>query len=189
MNYRSAMKPAVVAAISGMLLACATTANVDYREDYDFSGIHYIRMMPPSRPGSNDTRINSPLVEERIHKSITDHLTASGFEFADSNADASLNWQLTTRSGLESYDSGFSFGLGTFRRHTAVGVGYGFPGYDVDSYDEGVLTIDILSTTDDTLLWRGSSSRRLVNGATPQTITTMVRELVNDVLANFPPRR
>jgi len=170
-----------------VLLACATTANVDYREDYDFSIIHEIRIVPPARPGNADTRINSPLVEERIRKAITEVLTAKGYGIVENNADANLAWQVSTRAGVESYDSGFSVGFGTFQRHSAVGVGYGFPGYDADSYDEGVLTVDILNAADNTLLWRGSSSRRLVNGATPQTITTTVHELVGDVLKNFPP--
>jgi len=187
MFHRQIVKLPGVAAMCSVLLACATTANVDYREDYDFSSIHDIRIMPPARPGAADTRINSQLIEERIHKAISDLLIANGYGIVESNADANLAWQVSTRSGLESNDSGFSIGFGTFQRHSAVGVGYGFPGYDVDSYDEGVLTVDILNAADNTLLWRGSSSRRLVNGATPQTITETVHELVSDVLKNFPP--
>jgi Domain of unknown function (DUF4136) len=189
MIYRQISRLLGVGSMVSMLLGCATTANVDYREDYDFSSIHNIRIMAPTRPGTTDTRINSPLVDERVRKTITDHLVANGFEIVDGDADANLTWQLSARSGLESRDSGISLGLGTFGRHSAVGVGYGFPAYDVDSYDEGVLTVDVLSARDNTLLWRGSSSRRLVDGATPQTLTTTVQELVGDVLANFPPRR
>ncbi len=121
-------------------------------------------------------------------KAITDHLLAHGFEVVDANADASMTWQIATRSGLEGNDSGISVGFGTFGRHSAVGIGYGFPGYDVDSYDESVLTVDVQKAADDTLLWRGSSSRRLVDGATPESITKTVHELVSEVLANFPPR-
>jgi len=189
MNHRQIIKLLGVGSLAGILLGCATTANVDYREGYDFSTIHNIRIMAPTQPGTTDTRINSPLVEERIRKAITDHLLAHGFEIVDGQADADLTWQVTARSGLESRDSGFSLGFGTFGRHSAVGLGYGFPAYDVDSYDEGVLTVDVLDTRDKTLLWRGSGSRRLVDGATPQTLTTTVQELVDEVLANFPPRR
>ena len=188
MIYRQLMKLPVAAALCGLLLACATTANVDYREGYDFSSIHTIRLVPPARPGTSDTRINSPLVEERIQKAITDHLLAHGFEVVDANADASMTWQMATRSGLEGNDTGISVGFGTFGRHSAVGIGYGFPGYDVDSYDESVLTVDVQKAADDTLLWRGSSSRRLVDGATPESIKKTVHELVSEVLANFPPR-
>lgn len=78
-----------VAARGRLLLGCTTTANVDYREGYDFSSIHAIRLVPPAQPGTSDNRISSPLFEERIHKAITAHLVAHGFEIFDSNADAS----------------------------------------------------------------------------------------------------
>jgi hypothetical protein len=173
--------------LAGLLLACATTTNVDYREGYDFKAIRSLRLVPPAQPGSADTRINSPLVEERIRKAISEQLRAQGFALVEDGADADLTWQVTTRSGLESDRSGFSLGFGTFSRHSAVGIGYGFPGYDVDSYDEAVLTIDVLDSADGTLLWRGSDSRRLNDGATPESLTEAVQDLVGAVLAKFPP--
>ncbi|MEZ5541345.1 MAG: DUF4136 domain-containing protein [Pseudomonadota bacterium] len=175
---------AVMAALLG---ACATTTNVDYRSDYDFSTLHSFRLVPPATPGSSDTRINSPLVEARIAHAIRDHLAAQGYTVTDGDADANLTWQLTTHAGLESADTGFSVGIGTFSRHSMLGFGYGFPGYDVNSYDEGVLTIDMLRTGDDTLLWRGSDSRRLADGATPDSLTDMINDLVDRILRKFPP--
>ena len=82
---------------------------------------------------------------------------------------------------------GISFGYGTFGRRSAVGIGYGFPLYDVDSYDEAVLTIDILGSTDDALLWRGSAHRRLSDGMTPDKLTELMNALVSEVLGQFPP--
>ena len=77
---------------------------------------------------------------------------------------------MDTRTALESDRSGFSIGVGTFSRHSAVGVGYGFPDYDVESYDDMVLAIDILDVPDGAMLWRGSSSERLFDGGTPDTL-------------------
>jgi len=80
-----------------------------------------------------------------------------------------------------------SFGYGTFSRRSAFGVGYGFPLYDVDSYDEAVLTVDILDPADGGLLWRASASRRLNDGITPEKLNGLVNELVSEVLGQFPP--
>lgn len=187
MKYRQILYSIGIAVIVSTLSACATTTNVDYRAGYDFSAIRTLRLVSPAEPGSGDTRINSPLVEERIRNAIRDQLVAKGFTVIDAAADANLTWQLGTRAGLESDRSGFSVGFGTFSRHSAVGIGYGFPGYDVDSYDESVLTIDILQPVDNSLLWRGSDSRRLVDGATPETITETINDLVGRVLKKFPP--
>lgn len=189
MNYLQTVRTSGIALLAGLLLACAATTNVDYREGYDFSALRTLRLVPPAQPGSADTRINSPLVDERIRKAIVDRLRAQGYELVEADADADVTWQVTTRAGLESDRSGFSVGLGTFSRHSAVGIGYGFPGYDVDSYDESVLTIDVLDTATGTLLWRGSDSRRLTDGATPESLTRTVQELVGAVLAKFPPGR
>ncbi len=175
--------------MAAMLVACATATNVDYREGYDFSSIKNVRITPPVQSASSDTRVNSPLVDERIRNAITDYLTTRGIAVVDSNADASLAYQVGTRTNLEGGNSGFSIGLGTFGRHSAVGVGYGFPGYDVDSYDEFVLTIDILDVPDNAMLWRGSGTERLGESSTPETMTNMVNKLVSDILANYPPGR
>lgn len=66
---------------------------------------------------------------------------------------------------------GVSVGFGTFNRHFAVDIGYGFPAYVVDTCDEGVLSVDVPEVVDNTLLWCGSSSRRLVDGVTPESVT------------------
>jgi hypothetical protein len=73
-----------------MLVACATPANLDYREGYDFSSIKSIRIEPPAQSSSSDTRVNSPLVDARIRKAINNQLTTQGIAVVDDNADASL---------------------------------------------------------------------------------------------------
>ena len=172
-----------------MLTACATTVNVDYREGYDFSTTRSVQVAQQAQMVSSDTRVNSPLVDARIRKAIVDHLAAQGVAVVDGKADARLVYQVGTRSSMESYGSGISVGYGTFSGHSAFGLGYGFPGYDVETYDEIVLTIDFLDVQEDTLLWRGSDSERLGDGSTPDTMTGMINELVGDILSNFPPGR
>ncbi|MDH3979236.1 MAG: DUF4136 domain-containing protein [Gammaproteobacteria bacterium] len=176
-----------VPVLAAMLVACATATNVDYRAGYDFSSIKSVQIAPPAQSESSDTRVNSPLVDERIRNAITDYLATRGIAVVDSNADASLAYQVGTRTDLEGSNSGFSIGMGTFGRHSAVGVGYGFPGYDVDSYDEFVLTIDILDVPDNAMLWRGSSTERLGESSTPETMTNIVNKLVSDILSSYPP--
>lgn len=176
--------------LAGLLLAaCATTANIDYRQGYDFSSIRSLDIRPALAPASSDPRVNSPLVDQRIRTAIAAWMKSHGYRVVSRGGDAALTYRIGTRSGLESNDSGVSFGYGAFGRHTALGLGYGFPLYDIDTYDDAVLTIDVLDAHDDSLLWRGSSSRRIGNGNTPEKLDELVKGLVSDVLDNFPPGR
>ena len=187
MNYRY-RKSLLIAAVALLLLpACATTTNVDYRQGYNFSAIRTLVVDAPEQTGSNDPRISGPLVKARVNTSIARVLASRGYRMVDRQGDARITWQLATKAGLESYNSGISIGYGTFSGSSAVGIGYGFPFYDVESYDEAVLTIDILSGTDGGLLWRGSASRVLGDGLTPEKLTDLVNDLVNEVLVQFPP--
>lgn len=189
MKTRTLARPGLIFCAGLLLSACATTTNVDFRQGYDFASIHNIRINDPLPPASSDPRINSPLVDQRIRAEIAGYLTAHGYRVVDSGADARLSYQMTTKAGLESYNSGVSFGYGSFGRHSAVGIGYGFPGYDVDSYDDAVLTIDFLENGDDSMLWRGSATKRLGDGNTPEKTTELVNRLVTEILDNFPPGR
>ena len=170
-----------------LLSACAATTNVDYRTGYDFTAIRAIVVDAPEQTGSRDPRISGPLIDTRVNTAIKQALAGRGYRVVEQDANARLTWQLATKAGLESDNSGVSFGFGSYGRHSAMGVGYGFPFYDVESYDEAVLTIDILAAADGGLLWRGSAKRRLGDGLTPEKLTELVNDLVNEVLAQFPP--
>ena len=187
MNRHSISACLLTAITSVLITACASTANVDYDKSYDFSRIHDIQLIVPEQPTSRDTRINSPLVAERVNNAIIAQLTAQGYRVVDTAADVTLRYQLSTRGGVDSYGSGVSFGFGHFGRHTGVGLGYDLPGYGVDSYDESVLTIDVQAVNSDELLWRGSSARRLTDGLTPAKLDAAVDKLVSETLVNFPP--
>ena len=187
MKYRPRYGLAIMAAAAWLLSACATTTNVDFREGHDFSGISTIEIRPPSQSGNQDPRVSGQLIDDRINKSIQRYLVSRGYQVDTQGAQARLSWILSTRAGLESYDSGISVGFGRFHRHSAVGIGYGFPLYEVESYDEAVLTIDITDAVSGNLLWRGSTSRRLHDGMTPEKLSDLVNRLVDDVLEHFPP--
>jgi hypothetical protein len=77
-------------------------------------------------------------------------------------------------------------GVGTYGRHSAIGMTYGYPGY-VESYERGILTIDMLQGTDKKLVWRGSSGRRLYDGRTPEKSTKEINAVVKEIIDKFPP--
>jgi len=57
----------------------------------------------------------------------------------------------------------------------------------VDSYEEGLLVINIDDTKTGQLIWRGAGTRRLGWQSDPAKNTEEVNTFVDKVLAQFPP--
>lgn len=170
------------------LTGCASTANLDYDEKFDFSTLKSFQLQPTPEKSAKDTRIDSPLVEKRIANAIADELEKKGYRQSEP-ADFRVVYQLGVKQEVASRSSSISVGVGTYSRGRSVGMAYGFPAGDVETYDRGILTIDILSPEGGELIWRGSSSRRLFDGSTPEKSDKQVREIVSEILKQFPPEK
>lgn len=172
--------------LSGLLTACGTTVNVDYDQSADFATITTFNLDKTPMKVSDDPRINSPLVQQRITDAIRDALQQKGLR-ATSQGDVRVSYRIDVKQEIESDQSGVSVGIGTFSRNVGIGFGYGFPAADVESYDQIRLTID-LQRPDGQLLWRGSDTRRLEAGSTPEKNTRLINELVQAIMETYPPR-
>jgi hypothetical protein len=171
------------------LAGCASIANVDYDEKFDFSQLKRFQLQPTPVKSSGDTRIDSPLVEKRITAAIAAELEKKGYQKNEAEADFRVVYQLDVKQEVSGPSTSLSIGVGTFSRHRSVGMAYGFPAGEVETYDRGILTIDILSAASGELIWRGSSSRRLFDGATPEKSDKQAREIVSEILEQFPPEK
>jgi len=182
---------AIILSISTLVLAsCASRPNVDYDQTFDFAIVRTFDILNPAEPQNGDPRIDSPLINKRIHAAIAAVLADQGYRAVSETPDIAVRYHVGKRSGVESRNSGVSVGVGTYRRGSGAAIGYGFPANDVTSYEEGVLTIDIVNAADNKLVWRGSSSRRLSDrGTTPEATTKAVNEVVAEILQQFPPDR
>ena len=175
--------------ISFMLSACTSMVNVDYDRSTNFSS--YKTFAIDARPVriSSDTRINSSLMQQRVVNELNATLTKNGFQNINQNADFSVKYFLDIRREIASQDSGVvSIGFGSSSRHSAIGLGFNIPIGETASIDYLVLTIDVVSTKTNNLLWRGSLGYSLYEGASPETYTKLINELVEEILQNFPPK-
>jgi hypothetical protein len=171
--------------LASLISACGTTVNVDYDPGTNFAAIKSYNLADTPSKVSDDPRIDSPLVQERIAQALHSALQQKGLRTA-SPGDIQVRYRIDVKQEIESDPSGVTVGVGTFSRNVGIGFGYGFPA-DVESYDRMVLTID-LQRPDGTLLWRGSDSRRLDSGSTPEKNTRLINELVQSILETYPPR-
>lgn len=170
-----------------VLAGCTTTVNVDYDQDTNFSALKTFQLETKPIKIADDPRLDSPLVQQRVVNAIRTGFINKGLREDTGQADVRISYRIDIKQEIESDTSGVSVGVGTFSRNVGIGFGYGFPASDVESYDRIILTID-LHRTDNTLLWRGSDSRRLVSGSTPQSNTRLINELVDAILEHYPPR-
>ncbi len=171
-----------------LIAACSTPVTVDYDETVDFAALKTFALLPPPPTETGDPRIDNPLLVRRIQDALRDVLKARGYREGGYRPDFYVSFQLGLKQGVES-SGGVTFGFGTYGGHGGIGMAYGYPGYDVSTYEEGVLTVDILKGSDKTLIWRGTATQRLSESGSksPEETKREIRAIVRTILDRFPP--
>ena len=170
------------------LSACSSVANIDYDRSVNFKSFNsYNIQIKPVRV-DDDTRINTPFMQQRIVKAIDIVLAKKGFTKTNKKGNLNVKYYMDIQKDLETEDSALYMGFGSSGYHSAVGIGFMVPVGETYSVDKLVVTIDMFSTKTGKLIWRGSLASHLVDGATPESNTQMVNELVAVILKNFPPK-
>ena len=170
------------------IFSCSSTVNVDYDKNFNFNQLKSFLIQEKPIRISPDTRVNSPFMQQRVFQEINTAMFKKGFVKKDKNIELEIKYYLDIKKEIESYGSEFSVGFGSFGRHSAVGFGLHFPPEESRSIDKLVLTIDIFLKQSNKLVWRGSAEELLENGSTPESYTVLVRQLVSEVLNEFPPK-
>ena len=183
------MRTINIIVISFMLSACSSMVNVDYDRNTDFSSYKTYSIDAKPVRISADTRINSSFMQQRVVNELNATLSKKGFENVNKNADLKIKYFLDTKREVATQDSGVvSIGLGSSSHHSAVGFGFNIPIGETTTIDSLVMTVDIISTKTNELLWRGTLGYSLYEGAGPETYTKLVNELVDEILEKFPPK-
>ena len=174
--------------IALILSACSSMVNLDYDKNTNFTSLKTYHINTAPVRISKDTRIDSPFMQQRVENELNTALSIKGYKSLEKNAALEIKYYLDIKQEFETQDSGVSVGFGSFGRHSAIGFGFDVPIGDVTSIDNLVLTIDVLSTKNNKLIWRGSLAYSLYEGATPEMYDNLVKELVVEILKNFPPK-
>jgi hypothetical protein len=161
----------VFAGMVTMALLCAVAAPAverNYDESFDFQAVKNFAWV--DKPG---WKVN-PLADRRIRGAVESALAAKGFTMtAVADADLLLDYRAAVRDRLRVDETW----RGRRLRGPVVRV------WDVTSYDEGTLMLDMLTANDEALVWRG-----IVSGAiSPETAEKRIKKAVNKLLKKFPP--
>lgn len=174
--------------LSVIISSCSSMVNVDYDNTINFALFKTYTVNEKPVRVSKDTRINSPFMQQRVVDELKATLTNKGFENSKSKAELEIKYYLDIKQEIETQDSALSIGFGTSGHHSSIGVGFNIPAGGSSSYDKLVLTIDVVSTKNNKLIWRGSLGYLLYEGETPKSYSKMVKRLVQEILKEFPPK-
>ena len=180
---------ALLALVAMMALAGCSSVQVsqDYPADADYSGISSFAWAADLQKQSGDVRVDNPLLVERIRAAVERSLTARAFrKTSRSEADVLVRYEFEIRQKIRADGArgGVGFGYGTSGR--AGGIVFS-SGSDIQTYDEGLLAVDLLLADTEALIWRGYATFRAPTHSTPVETTDRINEAVEKTLAQFPP--
>jgi hypothetical protein len=160
-----------------------TSINYDYDMDYDFSNLKGYSWLdiPADFPASEIT-------VRRIKNAVDQQMTAKGFSQVSESPDFQISLQGfrdIVRQGVErgtlyeGYDRGYNRGYnrGYERR------------VDVYEYEEGTLTLTIINTDNNALIWQASATAAIEPNRSVESKEKKTQEVVTKLLANFPPTK
>ena len=174
--------------ISTLLAACSgIQVSQDYTPTADFSSLKTYRWSADTLKKEKATEGNNPLLNSRIHNAMDTKLAAMGYRLTEQpSADFLVSYQTDVRQRLTSDGTSgvFSVGFGHFGNFGAIGIG---TGTSIRDEDEAALMIDIIDSKDNSLLWRGVSTRYVYTHNDPEELTKTINAHVDAILNQFPP--
>lgn len=164
--------------LAASLTGCpgGATVHTDYDHNAKFSSFHTFSF------GHVET--DNPLYEQRIKDEVTKDLQAKGLQPADGTGDLVVT-AVGSQHNQKEYntfynDPGFGYYYG--------GFGSGFGGGStttVQNYKVGTLVVDMYSSGNKQLVWRGTASRGV--SGNPDDNRQGVHMAIDKMLSNFPP--
>ncbi len=149
----------------------------DYDRKADFNAYNTFAFY---KPGIDKAEIND-LDKKRILRAIDAELSAKGF-VKNKEADLLVSIFTKERERVDVYNNNFGYGWGW--RPWYYG---GYYSNSVSRSTEGSLYIDLIDAKTNELVWQGIGSARLVTHGDIEDKEERIREIVKEILAEYPP--
>ncbi len=174
----------LLALATGIISGCSSVSvNRDFDRSTDFSTLKTFAWKYAEQPQTGDPQIDNDLNDERIRNAINTTLAAKGFHSVDpAKADFRVIYFVEHQRKLSSGSMSVGMGRGSHGRYGSVGYNTG-----VSEYDQASLTIDVLDSAEEKMIWRGVGSRASYKGSSPEKTTRIIHEAVEKILKKFPP--
>ena len=173
----------------GMLAACASNKpNIDYDPTANFAAYKTFAWSVTTDTQTGKSKNDNPLIHQRVREAIENGLVSKGFSKADaSEADLLVTYHLSVVARGPATRGYVSVGIGSFGSHSSVGISVGAPVGAQRVVKEGTLVIEIMDAKTNSLIWQGSSSREVSQQQDPQKSEQLIKQAVDEILANYPP--
>ena len=185
-RFNSTSGIATIFASAILLTGCSTLeVTSDYDRDADFSSYKtYTIITKPEDAVQN--RANEIIVR-RIESAIENELQEAGFTRAAGSADINVAWHGSTKEEHSTTVNN--------TRYAGAGWGYGYrgwwgPGYGSStvshqSWEEGMLIIDLIDSEENQLVWRGVATAVLSeNSGTQEYLDKVVGRMISQYPGN-----
>lgn len=175
----------LIALLVLMALSACSANKVDTAWDthYDFAGLRTYDWAPKEPEAGADLPYD--VLDRAIKRAVEAEMSAAGFALQPSNPSFRLIYyvgveEVTRITNTAYYGPGWgaSWGYGWF----------GPSGVNVSQYDQGTITLDVLSSDPSVgLIWRGIAAALLYTAMSPQQMEDAIQAAVRELLEDFPP--
>jgi len=175
----SRLFPVGMGLLALLLTGCAhKQANFDYDPAFSYAGFHSYAVQQ-----SNKQTYQS-LDGSRIEEAIKQQL-ASRYQLVEtSQADFVLHYYVLAEQTVDNSGVSLGFGFGV-SNNVAMGVG---TRPEARTRTEGKLVLEAVDRASNKLIWTAKATRNLTDNMKPETRAELIREVVQAMLANFPPQ-
>ena len=150
----------------------------DYDETAGFSNISTYQIFPDLETGMNQ------LDEQRLVTILNEQLAQKGFTTSQEPQIYvnfySTEYQTPTRNGV-------GIGVGGTGRNVGVGISGGIPIGGPENYRR--VTFDFIDVQRDILIWQAVVEGRFDNNTSPEKRAESLREMVEEALKGYPPKK
>lgn len=169
-----------------LMAACSPALKVtsDYDQNVNFSQYKTFNFYNLKTSGSV-----SQLNAERIANAIRAELSAKGLKEVNSNPDLMVNAVTLVKEKQQVNATTNYYGYGGLYRPYGywggMGMGSGYTTVSTYNYKDGSLTIDIVDTKTNKMVWQGIGNKEI--DKSPKDPDAAINEAVKAILAKFPP--
>ncbi len=161
-----------------MLVGCAAPVLYDFDENANFLQDRKFEF-----EGGQNGETQS-LDRSRIHQAILSQLISKGYTEVDTNASLRVRYRIEEEIRIES--TGVSYGVGMSRNHLGVGMHTPVRSREIK---EGKLVVEMVAASDNRVIWRAVSQKRLTEQMNPDKRIALVNEIVSEMFSYYPPQK
>jgi hypothetical protein len=185
------MKKSVLLLIAtAMVLMLASCSSVTVKSDYDpgvdFSQFKNFALYSGKMIPGDELHLH-PLIKKRVEANLIEELQRKGFKLVD---EKDADFIVVSHAGVKDKTQVTNWG----------GAGYGYGWYDpwwgpygsrvdVNQYEESTLVIDMVSTKNKQMAWRGMGTGIVKEYSSPEDQNETVKKYVTQILNEFPPQK